>query len=120
MVDVTIKQEFQAEVVGFNGSGLPLGKRTQKDLIDLAILSYNPVFKQYFEEIPSLDELNAAKGERVIQATATPANKYVGMKLKPLQKELASRPHIEIADEDKDNTEKIIALLVEDDAKQSA
>ena len=61
-----IKEEFQAAVVGFNNSGLPLGKR--QDLYLLAEMGLNADgsvknknIMNFFVTVPTLDEIKAAK-----------------------------------------------------------
>jgi hypothetical protein len=51
-----IKEEYKAAVVGFNNSGLPLGKRN--DLHLLALLAHQvPERAKYFVRLPSLEEI---------------------------------------------------------------
>lgn len=69
MLEIKIKEEFKAEVVGFNNSGLPLGKRSQADLIDLALMAHKaPGFRRYFEKLPSIKQLTEAKGQQFLES----------------------------------------------------
>lgn len=65
MTPINIKAEHSETVVGFNQSGIPLGKRSQEDLRDLAIMaqdSGNKLLLGYFDgPLPSLEELRAEK-----------------------------------------------------------
>ncbi len=74
MVQLKIKEEHKDAKVGFNNSGAPLGKRSQKDLIDLAIMGHkhNPRFKDFFETLPTLEQLQEAKGEEFNAKVASP------------------------------------------------
>lgn len=57
-----LKKEHENTVVGFNKSSLPLGKR--KDLHKLYELSsQNPNILNYFDEIPTAEELDKIKGD---------------------------------------------------------
>lgn len=61
---IKIKPEFLDTVIGFNNSGLPLGQRDDLEiLIDIARKS-NPAILNYFEEIPSLKEVEKIKVEK--------------------------------------------------------
>lgn len=66
---VSIKTEFRNTVIGFNNSGIVLSKRSEEDLIDLAIMAHssgNPSLLILFETLPSIDELKKAKMEGII------------------------------------------------------
>ncbi len=57
---LTIKPEFQNKVLGFNGSAIPLGQRSQVDLTVLLVLAYQSHradYVNYFVDPPSLGEL---------------------------------------------------------------
>jgi hypothetical protein len=63
-----IKQEYQSTVVGFNNSGLPLGKRGDLHLLaEMALHADGTVKNAYlismFEQVPTLEEIKAAKEE---------------------------------------------------------
>lgn len=65
MAKATIKKEFKDTVVAFGSSGKPLGER--KDLNDLAILAHqsgNKNLLQFFDELPSLEDLQKARVEK--------------------------------------------------------
>jgi hypothetical protein len=66
---IYVKNQYRDEVVGFNGSGAPLGKRD--DLIILAelALTVNPSLKEFFEELPSLEEIQAEKTRLFLEKT---------------------------------------------------
>jgi hypothetical protein len=73
-LEIKIKEEYKKHIIGFNGSGLPLGERTDLDkLAELAHSSNDASIKQVFEKLPSLEELTAAKTEKFIAATEQPA-----------------------------------------------
>lgn len=73
-MELKIKDEFKDEVVGFNGSGHPLGERSQEDLRWLAeqAQTVNKSHQRYFEELPELEELQAAKTTAVLAKTVQP------------------------------------------------
>lgn len=57
-----IKEEYQRTVIGFAGSGAPLGMRSQKDLLELALLAHRSGHhKEKFDVLPSLQELQLLK-----------------------------------------------------------
>ena len=67
-----IKPEYQATVVGFNHSGLPLGKRN--DLDKLALLAYHDrTLARYFVSLPSVDQIKAYQGGEYLTSTAPAA-----------------------------------------------
>lgn len=63
-----IKEEFKSAIVGFNGSGLALGKRS--DLDKLALLAHiNPSLAKYFEQLPSKEQIKQYQGEKFNEQT---------------------------------------------------
>lgn len=69
-IEIKIKKEFEAEVVGFNGVALPLGQRTDIDVLAmLALQSSNHNLLRYFEKLPTLQELETAKASTFIKKT---------------------------------------------------
>jgi hypothetical protein len=57
-----IKEEYQAAIVGFNNSGLPLGKRTDLHLL-AQMAQYDKSLQKYFERMPDQKEIDAYKEE---------------------------------------------------------
>lgn len=67
-----IKEEFKSTIVGFNGSGLPLGERT--DLDKLAEMArFNPSLANFFVKCPTPEEITAFKENRLLAVTEAPA-----------------------------------------------
>lgn len=67
---IEIKAEYHNTAVAFGSSGAVLSKRSQSDLLDLAIMaqdSKNPNLIKLFVELPSLDELRNMKMREKIQ-----------------------------------------------------
>ncbi len=67
---VTIKAEYHNTVVAFGTSGVALSKRSQSDLVDLAIMAHeskDPGLLKFFDNIPSIDDLRRMKLEVNIQ-----------------------------------------------------
>lgn len=63
-----IKSEYKKKVVGFNNSATPLGSR--KDLIvlaEMALTSGNPNLINLFEELPTLEEIQAKKAKDLVE-----------------------------------------------------
>lgn len=61
---IQIKPEFQKAVVAFGGNGLCLDKRSQVELLELAIIaagSNDPTLTRLFVSLPSLQELQLIK-----------------------------------------------------------
>jgi len=66
VINLNIKEEFKSTIVGFNGSGLPLGDR--KDLHLLAEMAqYDKNLARVFEELPTPDQIKAYKEELFLQ-----------------------------------------------------
>jgi hypothetical protein len=69
-----IKKLYQKTRMAFGASGLPLGKRSKDEILDLAIIareSNNPTILDFFEEIPELHDLRKMKlGVKVSQNKA--------------------------------------------------
>lgn len=69
-IEIKIKKEFETEIVGFNGAALPLGQRTDLDMLALlALQSSNHNLLRYFEKLPTLQELENAKTNAFIKKT---------------------------------------------------
>lgn len=70
-----IKKSHKDTVIAFNNSGVPLGKRSQADLLDLAILgleSGHRIILDAFVKLPSLESLKKKKLESIeAQVSAT-------------------------------------------------
>lgn len=47
-----IKDEYKDVIVGFNNSGLPLGQRSDLDLL-AQMAEHNPSFRKYFVQYPA-------------------------------------------------------------------
>jgi hypothetical protein len=62
---IRIKNLYKGTRIAFGASGLPLGKRSKEDILDLAIIaqdSKNPNILVLFEgDLPPLDELKKIK-----------------------------------------------------------
>src|SRR5688500_11322082 len=61
---VSIKPEFKKSRVAFGNSALPLGSRSQEELIDLALLAHSSQdtsLLRLFEKLPSAEVLKASK-----------------------------------------------------------
>ncbi len=69
-IEIKIKKEFETEIVGFNGAALPLGQRTDLDMLALlALQSNNHNLLRYFEKLPTIQELENAKTNAFIKKT---------------------------------------------------
>lgn len=69
-IEIKIKKEFETEIVGFNGAALPLGQRTDLDMLALlALQSSNHNLLRYFEKLPTLQELENVKANAFIKKT---------------------------------------------------
>lgn len=67
---ITIKRNFLKTVIAFGDSGLSLGKRSQEDLVDLAILAHSsqdPTLLQLFEKLPPMEALRKAKMDGIVK-----------------------------------------------------
>lgn len=69
---ISIKDKYKTEVVGYRNSGIPLGQRSEDDLKFLGILAHerNPKLKEYFQDLPTLEELKEDKTETFLQQYA--------------------------------------------------
>lgn len=68
-----IKEEHKSAIVGFNGSGLALGKRTEKELCMLAEMAqYSRGLRKYFVSVPTREQIAAFKEGKFLEATAAP------------------------------------------------
>jgi hypothetical protein len=59
-----IKPQYKDTVIAFQDNGIALDKRTQKELIDLALLAHSSQDKMlmdFFELLPSVAELSRTK-----------------------------------------------------------
>lgn len=69
-IEIKIKKEFETEIVGFNGAALPLGQRTDLDMLALlALQSNNHNLLRFFEKLPTLQELENVKANAFIKKT---------------------------------------------------
>lgn len=69
-MDIKIKNQYLSTTIGYGGSALPLGERDFNSLIQLAEIAYNSkskTLKNYFETLPSLEEIKEYKGKKFIQ-----------------------------------------------------
>lgn len=72
-IEIKIKKEFETEVVGFNGAALPLGQRSDIEVLaTLALQSGNHNLLRYFEKLPTLQELENTKATAFIKKTEEP------------------------------------------------
>lgn len=72
-IEIKIKKEFETEIVGFNGAALPLGQRTDLDMLALlALQSNNHNLLRYFEKLPTLQELETDKAKSFLKKTEEP------------------------------------------------
>lgn len=61
-MEIKIKEQYRNCVIGFNGSAIPLGLRSQGDLVDLALLAISANHHtEKFEVLPSLADLRRMK-----------------------------------------------------------
>lgn len=68
-----IKEEYKATIVGFGDSGLPLGQRSEADLIKLAgMAKYDQHLANYFESLPTDEKLEEIKVGSFLQANPAP------------------------------------------------
>lgn len=64
-----IKEQYKNTVIAFQNSGVSLSKRTDVELIDLALLAHSSgdeMIKNYFEHLPSVPALNKMKMTAII------------------------------------------------------
>lgn len=62
-----IKEEHKSAIVGFNGSGLPLGERSDLDV--LAEMAHrNKNLAKYFVELPTMDAIKVYRAGEVVEA----------------------------------------------------
>lgn len=68
---ITIKTSYRNTVIAYNNSGVPLQRRSQEELIDLAIIgrkSGDPTILDVFTKpLPSLEQLLKLKMTKVIE-----------------------------------------------------
>ena len=65
-----IKEEYKAVIVGYNGSGLPLGARNDLHLL-AELAQHNPGFRKYFVQMPTPEQLVAYKTGKFLAETET-------------------------------------------------
>jgi len=69
-MNIRVKKEYETVVVGFNNCGLPLGQRSDLDVLArIAHQSGNQVMLNYFEEVPTPDALEAKKVDDFLKKT---------------------------------------------------
>lgn len=78
-----IKEEYKAAVVGFNRSGLPLGKRDDLHLL-AEMAEHNPSLSKYFVKLPTLEEIREWKERKWFEVPAS-AEATAGEKSEPLR-----------------------------------
>lgn len=67
---IKIKNQYLSTTIGYGGSALALGERDFNSLVQLAEIAYNSnsqTLKNYFETLPSLEEIKEYKGKKFIQ-----------------------------------------------------
>ena len=70
-----LKEEHKDRVIGFNGSGLPLGQRNDlKDLAEIAVKSNDKSLLELFEELPTLAEIEKSKSKDFLERTTEDEN----------------------------------------------
>lgn len=68
---VKIKSEFLGTVIGFNNSALPLGQRNDLNILaEMAQKSQSKSLLNLFEELPTSNELEDLKVEKLLEETA--------------------------------------------------
>lgn len=87
---LTIKSSHRNTVIAFNNSGVPVGKRSQEDLVDLAIIGlesgHRAILDVFEGSLPSLQQLKAMKMGAVekeitgTQSSADGAQQQTGIK----------------------------------------
>jgi hypothetical protein len=61
---ITLKKEHESTIIGYNNSGIPLGKRNDlSKLLTIAYESGHSKLFDLFEEYPSLEELKESNGK---------------------------------------------------------
>lgn len=67
-----IKEEFKSTIVGFNGSGLPLGKRNDLHLLaEMALINPKGLGK-YFVQMPTKEQILSFKENKFIEDHPAP------------------------------------------------
>lgn len=69
-MNIKIKDKYKSTAIGYNGSALPLGMRDINSLVALAEIAHNSnsqILINYFEEMPSLEEIKEYKGKKFVQ-----------------------------------------------------
>lgn len=70
-MDISIKREHKKTAIAFGNSGLPLGERTEQELIDLGILarqSNDRTLLSLFEVLPKIEELQKEKTDTELKS----------------------------------------------------
>jgi hypothetical protein len=70
-INLKIKEEFKATVVGFNHSGLPLGERSDLHLL-AEMAQSDPFLANLFEQLPAVEELAAYKEQLFLDSHPAP------------------------------------------------
>lgn len=73
-LDIQIHEEYKTAVVGYNGSGLPLGERNDLDLLAEMALTVDPSLKRYFKKLPTLALLKRAQAREFLDKNPLPAD----------------------------------------------
>lgn len=69
-MNIKIKDKYISTAVGYDGSALSLGKRDINSLVVLAEIAHKSnshTIKNYFEELPSLEEIKDYKEQKFFQ-----------------------------------------------------
>lgn len=67
-INIKIKEEHQSTIVGFGDSGLPLGKRTEQELVALAEMAqYDSLLASFFEVLPTPAEITEYKEQLFLE-----------------------------------------------------
>jgi len=75
---IKVKKEFNGEVVGFNGSPAPLGQRDDLYMLAEYGLTCNPSLLNFFDQVPTLDDIQAYKAQLFLQANPAPTTPAAG------------------------------------------
>lgn len=69
MSGIKVNEDFLKEIVGFNNSAKPLGERDDLHLLAEMALTVNPSLQRFFEELPTLEKIEAHKTKSFIEKT---------------------------------------------------
>jgi hypothetical protein len=65
-----VKDEHKDRVIGFNGSGLPLGQRNDLEVLaEIALKSNDKSLLDLFEKLPNIAEIEKSKSKDFLERT---------------------------------------------------